>query len=80
MCDFDHPPNPDGSIDDWDPTPEEIAEIERSLQEARMGFTYQFLKIDGKYVFKCNKCGREASMEERMGEPFPHKLNCPMRR
>jgi hypothetical protein len=43
-----------------------------------MGLTYTMLKTDdGSFVFKCNKCGRSAEVHER---PFPHKLNCPMRK
>jgi len=58
-------------------TPEEIAKIKRSIQEANMGFTYEMLKTDdGKYVFKCNKCGRQAEVRER---PFPHRFDCPMK-
>lgn len=63
--------------DDFELTPEEIADIKRGIQEANMGFTYEMLKTeDGSFAFKCNKCGRSAEIHER---PFPHKLNCPMR-
>ena len=66
-------------FDDDEFTPEEIAKIKRAEQDANMGFTYEMLPSDGDYgfKFKCNKCGRTADFHER---PFPHKLNCPMRR
>lgn len=62
---------------DWDPSPEEIAEIERSIQDMNDGFGYEWLNdAEGVMVFKCLKCGRTADMHER---PFPHKYDCPMR-
>jgi len=67
-------------VDDWEPTPEQIASIKRSIQDANDGMTYEMLfdKSEGhKWDVKCNQCGRVGSMMER---PFPHKLNCRMRR
>ena len=73
--DFDDEFTYEGGCDEL--TPEEVARIERGIQEVRMGFTYQMLKTeDGSYVFKCNKCDRTAEIDER---PFPHKFNCPMK-
>jgi hypothetical protein len=64
--------------DDWEPTDEEIREIERAMQDMRDGFGYEWLSDeDGDMVFKCMKCGRKADLHER---PFPHKLDCPMRK
>jgi hypothetical protein len=68
--------------EDWDEdfelSPEEIASIKRGIQEANEGLTYEMLKTeDGEFMFKCNKCGRSAELHEK---PFPHKLNCPMRK
>jgi len=63
--------------DDIEFSPEEIAKIKRGIQEANMGFTYEMLKTDdGEYVFKCNKCGRQAEVREK---PFPHRFDCPMK-
>jgi hypothetical protein len=60
----------------WGPQPseEEIASIKRALQDAQDGFTYEVL--DGGKT-RCNKCGRVGKFLER---PFPHKLECPMRK
>lgn len=64
--------------DDFELSPEDIAKIKRGIQEANMGLTYTMVKSeDGDFTFKCNKCGRVAAIHER---PFPHKLNCPMRK
>jgi hypothetical protein len=64
--------------EDFELTPEDIAKIKRGIQEANMGFTYEMLKTDdGSFAFKCNKCGRTGEIHEK---PFPHKLNCPMRK
>jgi hypothetical protein len=79
MCDFDNPPgeNEEFDIDDWEPTPEEIASIERAMQDMNDGFGYEWLTDEpGLMVFKCLKCGRTAELHER---PFPHKYDCPMR-
>jgi hypothetical protein len=65
---------------DWEPTPEEIAQIEQGMQDLNDGFGYEMLNDDeGKltWTFKCLKCGRIAELHER---PFPHKLECPMRK
>jgi len=62
---------------DFEFTEEEIAEIRRAEQDANMGFTFEHTYVDGKSCLKCNKCERTAEFGER---PFPHKLNCPMRR
>jgi hypothetical protein len=66
-------------LDDEDFSPEDVAKIKRSIQDANMGLTYLSYKDEetGEYMFKCNKCKRSATMEER---PFPHKLDCPMRK
>ena len=65
------------SPDDIEFSPEEIAKIKRSIQEANMGFTYEMLKTDdNRFVFKCNKCGRSADIGEK---PFPHRFDCPMK-
>jgi hypothetical protein len=62
----------------WEPTEQEIAEIERAMQDMRDGFGYEWLHDEeGEMVFKCMKCGRTADLHER---PFPHKLDCPMRK
>ena len=53
------------------------AELKRRIQDCNDGFTYEMVKLDGKHAFKCNKCGRTAQIHER---PFPHKLNCEMRK
>jgi hypothetical protein len=64
--------------EDFELSPEDIASIKRGIQEANDGLTYTMLKTeDGSFAFKCNKCGRSAELHER---PFPHKLNCPMRK
>jgi hypothetical protein len=69
--------------DEWEDiddelTPEEIADIRRDIQDANLGFAYEMVDgEDGGFAFKCGKCGRVASIHER---PFPHKLNCPMKR
>lgn len=62
-----------------EPTPEDIAEIKRGIQDIRMGYGYEMLKTDGRYYFKCLKCGRTADMDLRRNETFPHKFDCPMR-
>lgn len=66
--------------DGWDPTEAELAEIERAMQDLRDGFGYEWLSDEEGgmgMMFKCMKCGRKADMTER---PFPHKLDCPMRK
>ena len=65
------------SFPDLELTPEDIAELKRRQQDANMGFTYGYVEIDGKFGFRCNKCGRVAGGYEK---PFPHKFNCPMKR
>ena len=65
---------------EWNPSPEELKKIKRSMQEANMGLTYEMLfdKREGhEWDVKCNPCGRVGSMMEK---PFPHKLVCPMRK
>jgi len=57
-------------------TPEEVARIKRSIQDAAMGFTYEMVDSEEGFMFKCNKCGRVSDLHDR---PFPHKLNCPMK-
>lgn len=57
-------------------TPEQIADIKRSIQDANEGFTYEMIPGEH-WEFKCNKCGRQANFHEK---PFPHKFNCPMKR
>lgn len=79
MCDFDNPPSPDGDdAEDWELSPEEIASIERAMQDMNDGFGYELLQGEDKsdWTFKCLKCGRTAELHER---PFPHKYDCPMR-
>lgn len=62
----------------WNPSEEEIAAIERAMQDMRDGFGYEWLTDEeGDMVFKCLKCGRKADLHER---PFPHKFDCPMRK
>ena len=65
--------------EEFELSPDDVAKIKRGIQEANMGYTYLFYKDEetGEYMFKCNKCKRSATMGER---PFPHKLNCPMRK
>ena len=53
------------------------AELKRRIQDANDGFTYEMTRLNGEPAFKCNKCGRTAVLHER---PFPHKLNCEMRK
>jgi hypothetical protein len=68
------------SVDDWEPSPEQIAKIKRAMQEANDGLTYTMLfdeREGHKWDMKCNPCGRVGNLMEK---PFPHKLNCPMRR
>lgn len=68
------------SVYDWEPSPEEIAKIKRSMQDANEGLTYEMLfdKREGhEWDVKCNPCGRVGSMMEK---PFPHKIGCRMRR
>jgi hypothetical protein len=63
----------------WDDelSPEDIADLKRSLQDANMGFTFTTVTMEnGGWGFKCNKCKRIAEIRER---PFPHKFDCPMR-
>jgi hypothetical protein len=65
----------DLDLEDMDITAEEL---KRRIQDCNDGFTYEMLKTDDEdFVFKCNKCGRTAAIHER---PFPHKLNCEMRK
>jgi hypothetical protein len=61
---------------DWEPTPEEIASIERAIQDMNDGFGYEMLTDQEGFTFKCLKCGRVAELRQR---PFPHKYDCPMR-
>lgn len=76
MCDFDNPPEPE-EFDAWEPSPEEIASIERAIQDMNDGFGYEMLQDDNPaWTFKCLKCGRTAELRER---PFPHKFDCPMK-
>jgi hypothetical protein len=80
MCDFDNPPSCDGYDCDFELTPEEVKRIKRAMQEANDGLTYEMLfdKREGhQWDVKCNPCGRVGNMMEK---PFPHKLDCPMRR
>lgn len=64
--------------DDWEPTEAEIRQIENAMQDMNDGFGYEWLTDEeGDMVFKCLKCGRKAELHER---PFPHKLDCPMRK
>ena len=65
----------DEELDEF--SPEMIAELKRRMQDANDGFTYEMVMLDGERAFKCNKCGRTAPIHDR---PFPHKLNCPMRK
>ena len=59
-------------------TPGLEAELKQSIQDCNDGFTYEMLPDEGEgWRFKCNKCDRVADIHER---PFPHKLNCPMRK
>jgi hypothetical protein len=67
----------EGWEEDFELSEEDIAKIKRGIQEANMGFTYEMVKDEEGFVFKCNQCGRQAEIHER---PFPHKLNCPMRK
>jgi len=60
-----------------EPTPKEIAEIERAMQDMNDGFGYEWLTEEpGDMVFKCLKCGRTADIHQR---PFPHKYDCKMK-
>ncbi len=66
--------------DDFDLSPEEIASLRRSMQEANDGLTYEMMRDEEgnlTWDLKCGKCGRVGGFRER---PFPHKLNCVMRR
>lgn len=68
-----------GEFSDFEPSPEEIAEFKRALQEVNMGFTYEMLKDEDGFAtgnLKCNQCGRVGHLTEH---PFPHKFACPMR-
>lgn len=77
MSDFDDDSYTEDDLED-EFSPDDVAKIKRSIQDANMGLTYLFFKDEetGEYMFKCNKCKRSATMEER---PFPHKMDCPMR-
>ena len=73
--------------DDWEPTEEEIAEIERSIQDCNDGFTYTMINDDDglekdedgnlTWRVRCDKCGRIGNMMEK---PFPHKFDCEMKK
>ena len=63
-------------IDDWGLSPKDIATIKRAVQDANDGLTYTLI-TGSSLRFRCNPCGREADIDER---PFPHKLNCPMKK
>jgi hypothetical protein len=65
---------------DWEPSPEEIREIEAAMQDMDEGFGYEMLRDENDeltWTFKCLKCGRTAELHER---PFPHRYDCEMRR
>jgi hypothetical protein len=55
-------------------TPEIEAELERAIQDMNDGFSYLMLEDN---EIQCNKCKRVGKLLEH---PFPHKLNCPMKR
>lgn len=61
---------------DYEFSPDDIAKIKRSIQEANMGFTFEMLHTEEGYFFKCNKCGRQGAFHEK---PFPHRFDCPMK-
>lgn len=69
----------DGWRESDDLSPEEVAAAKRGIQDARLGFGYEFLKIDGRYWFRCLKCQRLGDVDRHVGEPFPHRSDCPMR-
>jgi hypothetical protein len=62
--------------DNWELSPEDIASLKRSMQDANDGLTYTLIP-GSEMKFRCNPCGREANIDEI---PFPHKLNCPMKK
>jgi hypothetical protein len=65
------------SDSDYEPSPEEIAELKRARQEAAMGLTYTMITEDDRLGnLQCNQCRRVGRFLER---PFPHKFACPMR-
>lgn len=67
--------------DEYIPTPEEEAEIKRSIQDCNDGLTYLMLTDeDGNLTWdlQCEKCKRVGNFFK--DRPFPHKLNCPMAR
>ena len=71
--------------DEFDLSPETIAELERSIQDCNDGFTYTMLNDenglekdkDGNLTWRvqCNKCNRIGNMMEK---PFPHRFDCEM--
>lgn len=65
---------------DFEMTPELEARLKRSIQDCNDGLTYTMLTGEDGHLtmeIQCNPCGRVGTLGER---PFPHKLNCPMKR
>jgi hypothetical protein len=59
--------------EEFELTPELEAELTAAMEEMDAGFFYTVL--DGRQL-RCSKCNRTGFI----GEPFPHKYACPMKR